>query len=419
MKKIYALLFTCLFVLAAKTYAAGDTARVLFIGNSFTYVNDLPEVLKGLATASGDVLIKDQNTPAGWTFEQHSTDPATIALIQQGNWDYVVLQEQSQRPAFGDGQVAQEVFPYAKILDSLVHKYNSCAKTIFYMTWGRKNGDASNCAVLPPICTYYGMDSMLRLRYTMMADDNNALLCPAGWVWNRIRLQYPGINLYDVDEIHPSPQGTFIAACSFYSMIFHKNPASNSYNFSLSSTEATQIKQQAKLHCYDSLTYWQRFASLTHASFTKAVNGHGVNFTNASQNALSYLWLFGDGGQSTSASPSHTYTNLGLYTVKLVAKRCNETDTVTQQVNIIGNAGVAALYSNDDVNIYPNPATESMTIQAPFKIETLAINDMMGRKIIEYKDAKGLTQINDLGTLNAGVYILCINGQYYRQFIKK
>ena len=63
--------------------------------------------------------------------------------IRSGSWDFVVLQEQSQLPSFPIEQVTAEVFPYARYLDSVIKAHNSCAQTIFYMTWGRKNGDFS------------------------------------------------------------------------------------------------------------------------------------------------------------------------------------------------------------------------------------------------------------------------------------
>ena len=56
--------------------------------------------------------------------------------IADGGWDYVVLQEQSTAPAMPTGQVAREVYPAARTLDSLVHAASPDARVIFYMTWG-------------------------------------------------------------------------------------------------------------------------------------------------------------------------------------------------------------------------------------------------------------------------------------------
>jgi hypothetical protein len=157
------------------------TLRVLFIGNSYTAVNNLPSQIAQLADGTHDTLIYDMSAPGGYTFQQHTTNTTTLSKIQQGNWDYVVLQEQSQLPSFPDAQVASDVYPYAHALDSIIHENNPCAKTIFYVTWGRKNGDASNCAFFPPVCTYDGMDSLLQLRYSKWLSSTAVLLHQ--WLW--------------------------------------------------------------------------------------------------------------------------------------------------------------------------------------------------------------------------------------------
>ena len=54
--------------------------------------------------------------------------------IKQGSWDFVIIQEQSQKPSFPDAQVASDVFPYAQQLNDTIEKYNPCGETAFFMT---------------------------------------------------------------------------------------------------------------------------------------------------------------------------------------------------------------------------------------------------------------------------------------------
>ena len=110
-------------------------------------------MVKDVAISAGDSLIIDANMPGGQTLQQHTTNSTTISKIQAGGWDFVVLQEQSQIPSFPEGQVATMMYPYARYLDSVINANNTCAETIFYMTWGRKNGDAQNCPNFPPLST--------------------------------------------------------------------------------------------------------------------------------------------------------------------------------------------------------------------------------------------------------------------------
>ncbi|NTW34059.1 MAG: hypothetical protein HGB12_15825 [Bacteroidetes bacterium] len=221
--------------------------KVLFLGNSYTYVNNLPQMVADVATSMGDTLIFDSNTPGGCTLEQHFADNTSRNKIMAKGWDYVILQEQSQLPAMED---YSQFFNGSHELCNLINQYNPCARTMFYMTWGRQNGDAPSW---PPVSTYEGMDSLLHLRYMEIALYNNAGVSPVGAVWRYVRQHYPGIVLYQSDGSHPSVAGTYVAACCFYTALFHKNPALITYNYTLSPTEAADIRNAAKIIVYDSL----------------------------------------------------------------------------------------------------------------------------------------------------------------------
>jgi hypothetical protein len=72
--------------------------NVLFLGNSYTYFNDLPAMVRNLASAAGLSATTTSNTPGGQTLQGHTS--TSIGTINSGNWDVVVLQEQSQKPSF-------------------------------------------------------------------------------------------------------------------------------------------------------------------------------------------------------------------------------------------------------------------------------------------------------------------------------
>jgi len=139
--------FIILSLLISSSVAA-QAKRALFLGNSYTTYNSLANLTVDVSASAGFELEVASNTPGGATLEGHSTNTNSLGLIQQGNWDFVVLQEQSQRPSFPYTQVQEDVFPYATTLNDLILASNECAETVFYMTWGRENGDDSNCAKL-------------------------------------------------------------------------------------------------------------------------------------------------------------------------------------------------------------------------------------------------------------------------------
>jgi PKD repeat protein len=404
---------------------AGDTTRVLFIGNSYTYMNDLPLMLKNVAASTGDVVIYDGNLIGGFSLQDHSTQLGTLTKIAAGGWDYVVLQEQSQRPSFSDNQVLHSVYPYAKHLDSLIRLHNPCAETVFYNTWGRKNGDAQNCPLWPPVCTYIGMDSLLRLRYGIMAADNNAIVSPVGPVWRRIRGTAPLIDLYDPDESHPSVAGTYAAACAFYAVILRKNPTAVTYNSTLSATNASIIRTAAKAVAFDSLTHWRVGTYDPDAAFTRTVNGATVTFTNASQRATSYLWMFGNGQTSSAVSPSHVYSASGTYNVKLIASRCGRHDTASQLVTVTGQANISTFPKEQSFTAYRDGfGTVHLLTDGPLsKGTTISIFSLDGRLATQHLINSDLVGEVQIPLAHSGqLYVLSVahpkSGVYWRQLLR-
>ena len=129
MKTLNPLLIAALTFFISSSFA--QTKNVLFLGNSYTGVNNLPLLTYNLALSLGDTINYDSNTPGGYTYEGHSTNATSLAKIAQGNWDFVVLQEQSQKPSFPPSQVATEVYPYAQVLVDSIKSANACTEPFF------------------------------------------------------------------------------------------------------------------------------------------------------------------------------------------------------------------------------------------------------------------------------------------------
>lgn len=406
MKYLMAFFITTIGCLTS-TYGQNITKKALFIGNSYTGVNNLPQMIADVATSTGCSLIFDSNTPGGYTLQRHSTNATSLAKIALGDWDYVVLQEQSQYPSFPISQVEMEVFPYARFLDSVVNAENPCAETVFYMTWGRKNGDASNCASWPPVCTYSGMDSLLNLRYKMMADSNNAIVSPVGAVWKYIRQNFPSINLYQPDGSHPSVAGTYAAACCFFTVFFRKDPTEIAFNSTLSVIDATNIRNATKVVVYDSLLSWHVGEYDPSANFTYSISGNNeVTFTNNSLNATDFTWYFGDGTTSTSNNPTHAYQTIGEYTVQLIAGACGISDTIYQTINIAATNGTNAMRRTNNIDIYPNPVVTTLKLQEDIS-ETIVykIVSVTGEEVLSGAVNIFDRQI-DVSLLSGGIYFL-------------
>jgi hypothetical protein len=401
--KLLLVIFFCLPLIALSQI----TKNALFIGNSYTAYNNLPQMVGQCATSTGDQLIFNSNTPGGATFQGHTTNATTLEKIQLGDWDFVVLQEQSQRPAFPDAQVAQDVFPFAAQLDALIKTHNPCAETIFYMTWGRKNGDSQNCPVWPPICTYEGMDSLLHLRYMQMAEQNQAMVSPVGAIWRFLRENHAAIELYNPDESHPSYAGSYAAACSFYTVIFRKDPTLITWNGSLSAQDASTIRNAAKTIVFDSLSNWYVGTRDPIAAFEyNNVNTVTVDFVNQSENFESSSWSINGQEVSTETNFQHTFPVTGLYQVSLTVSRCDYSSTITQDV-VVGGLSINA-HENKKIKFYPNPVSDFLHIENP-PLGKVVVLDALGRVVLEENvDFTSNYQI-DLSKLNSGLYYLIID----------
>lgn len=377
----YKITLFCL-LLGKFAVAQSNSKNVLFLGNSYTSVNNLPQMFKDAALSVNDTVVFDVNAPGGYTFQGHSTNATSLAKIMVGGWDFVVLQEQSQMPSFPDQQVATEVFPFARKLDSIVALNNSCAETVFYMTWGRKNGDASNCASWPPVCTYNGMDSLLNLRYQTMAQQNNAIVSPVGEVWKYVRANHPEIELYQTDESHPSVAGTYLAACTFYATIFRKDPTLISFYSTLSTVDAIKIQNAVKLKVYDSLMNWNVGLYDLNADFNfLQVSNNEFSFTNTSSSPNTLFWDFGDGNTSIETNPNHQYIQPGTYEVVLTITNCGKTDSIIKSIAV--NAVNLSENQNDIWKVYPNPVNQILQLENnESKATKFVIYNALGEKVL-------------------------------------
>ena len=332
--------------------------EVLFIGNSYTYYNNLPDLVNEIALSFGDTLMHESSTPGGSNFNAHSTNAQTLNKINQKQWDYVVLQAQSQELSFSHFQVANDSYPYAEILVDSIFANSSCTEPLFFMTWGRKYGDQSNCQFYPPVCTYLGMQQRLRENYLDMSFLHNASCSPVGMAWKKFIEIDSTLNLYSSDNSHPSIYGSYLAACTFYSSIFKKSAVGSTYwPNAIDSASAYILQQIGSSTVLDSLGVWNVF----NADFGFQQYNDSISFTNLSSNYESVFWDFGDGITSTDENPTHKFTLNGSYTVILTA---------------ITNT--ACIQDTLTISITVNINTVIDELKAPNQL--LYVTDLLGRK---------------------------------------
>jgi hypothetical protein len=408
MSKLSHISFVCILFAFTINAQPNKKIKALFLGNSYTYYNNLPQLVSDLATANGDTLVFDSNTPGGQTLQGHFNSSVSLAKINAQTWDYVILQAQSQEPSLAPSTVLIQTLPYALKLDSTIKNNNSCTSTIFYETWGRKFGDGSNCANYPPVCTYIGMQNRLKSSYKLFADTTNGLMSPVGEAFRKSVALNPNLELYDPDQSHPSLEGSYLSACVFYQMLFHKSVLNNTFLAGVSNINAAFLQQIAESTVNDSLNVWNLGINAPYAPFQSAfVSALNYQFTGASL-TLTNKWYFGDGTFSNSNNPTHLYTNVQAYTVSHVVTNACEKDSVVMVINASINNNIHSLNENKNISIYPNPANTEIAIQA----EGVAINEITFTIMDAFgkiqMTGKNTTQINIAG-LPRGLYLIRLN----------
>ncbi|HEX2618290.1 MAG TPA: DUF4886 domain-containing protein, partial [Flavobacteriales bacterium] len=310
--------------------AIAQHTSVLFIGNSYTYVNDLPNTFRQLALSLGDTVDVSSSAPGGYTFEAHWEYAPTQTAIASRPWDVVVLQEQSQIPSFPDGMSLSSSFNSARLLVERIKQNRECTLPVFYMTWGRENGDDQNCDFWPPVCTYDGMQQLLRERYLAMATANHARTSPVGVAWKQVRDTAPQIDLYADDGSHPSVEGTYLAACVFYSTLFHGSSVGATFLGGVAPATAATLQQVASAIVLDSAATWALNGSpglSAELFWLETVPPNTYIFHPPGQGQ--HLWQCSDGQTSTAYEPSFQFTPGDYVMTHIYTDLCGITDTAS------------------------------------------------------------------------------------------
>ncbi len=384
--------------------------KVLFIGNSHTSSYDLPTVFNDFASAGGKHVVVSSALMGGSTLQDHFNSPTTISKIYSDDWDYVILQEQSQIPSWEDDRETM-MYPYAYKLDSIIHDNNSCTQTVFFMTWAHKPGDLE-ILYNGGSDTFEDMQQRLYDGYMEIADSLEAIVAPVGWVWKEVIQTDNTIELYRTDEYHPVFKGTYLAACTFYSTIFRED-ATIPYYDTLDVEIAQFLQTKASSIVMDDLELWNIgiFDPTPLSGYYYDIQGTEYLFTDTSIDATSYLWDFGDGTTSTLQNPTHTFSENGIHQIRQIAYNDCGSDTSYQNIDVITSIDI----ESNIFRIFPNPSTGLFTIEGN-DIQNIEIIDMTGKiicKQIAKSEAKNqtLTQQShfvDLSNKPKGIYFLKI-----------
>lgn len=248
-------------ILLLKTGFSQEEIKVLFLGNSYTYVNDLPRMIEEIAYNEGKTFYHESVAPGGCTLFQHLENQNSLSKIRKGNWDYVILQEQSQLPVI-DYYRHNTLKPSYKALYDSIMLYNPSAKVVGYMTWGRRYGgqqcvnfgDGLYCSA--DFVDFNHMQDTLTAAYCENAYATNSYVAPVGEAWKTALLTNPELVLHSPDNSHPSYDGSYLAACVFYSVFWNESPVGVFHNEQIDNTKAELLQNIANNVVFNNLEKW-------------------------------------------------------------------------------------------------------------------------------------------------------------------
>ena len=238
---------TCLLILLPALMSPAATARpleVLFIGNSYVYVNDLPQVFRQVAAGAGqEAPHVAMHAPGGQTLSGHCRDAGLLKKLQ-ARFDVVIFQEQSQMPALAETNpaVRRQFLEACRWLTDYIHQRQPATRIILLQTWARH----ASAWRLDPSTAEMGADpgqmqARLSRWYAEAGRQARVQVAPVGDVWLANYHSPHPVMLHVEDGSHPAPAGTYLTALVLESVIY-QIPAVTRYAGSLDPGTALRLQ---------------------------------------------------------------------------------------------------------------------------------------------------------------------------------
>lgn len=196
-KRIILFFFSCF--ICSLAFTQPKQSRVLFVGNSLTYSNDLPTMVAELAAADSIKLIHKSFAFPDYSLEDHWNEGRVEEEIENGHYDFVIMQQGPS--ALDESRIL--LIEYVKKFSAVCKKAN--AKPVVFMVWPSKT-------------RLFDLDRVIK-NYTDAAKQTGSIICPAGLAWKNSLKNKPELELYSPDGFHPSLAGSHLSALTIYRAI--------------------------------------------------------------------------------------------------------------------------------------------------------------------------------------------------------
>lgn len=188
-----------------ETKGSSDELRVLFIGNSLTYTNDLPAIVEALASATKQKRFAHKSVVfPNFSLEDHWNKGDALKAIKKGRWNIVVMQQGPSALSEGRGVLIE----YSRLFAEEIRRRG--AKPALYMVW-------------PSAARSFDFKGVSE-SYRQAAKEVSGLVFPVGEAWLSVWRVDPQLRLYSSDGFHPSESGSYLAALVIYERLYSRSP---------------------------------------------------------------------------------------------------------------------------------------------------------------------------------------------------
>jgi hypothetical protein len=304
------------FLFSASAFASKNArvkpTRILFIGNSYTHMNDMPSIFEKMALAAGKKVKVEKNTRSGASFRIHSEREDMYEAIKSEQWDYVILQGYSREFSHIPGYMDTATVPFVQRITDSIYANNPCTNVLLYMTWGYEDGYKER----EEVDNYEKMADSIERGYQYVGNMFQVPVVPVGMVWKQVKSS-SSIDLYAEDRAHPSIDGSYLIASTFFNAIFDESNE-KIFTSTVKTENAEVIKKEAASFVQENRHRYK--LDVNRFDLKPSITSAGeymLKVTSTFSNASSVVWSFGDGSNLNESSGIHKYKRHGKYVVRI------------------------------------------------------------------------------------------------------
>ena len=357
-------------------------------GNSYVSTQGLETILHNMFNVTGESNNSEALTAGGMRFIEHwpkvnTSGDSWNTTLRDANidWDYVVLQDQSQTPGY-DRTSPTWIASKNGAVNMAEAIEDEGSEAMLMMTWGRRIGDPTN----PTIYSNFTMmqdrleSGYIDYRDNMSTPTRDVWIAPVGLAYKHIHdnINLTGIDpimsgntffdLYTADGSHPSLSGSYLAACVLYASMIGESPVGSNDTVALSASLKLELQQAAAATVFN---------ETSHISYPwQETSGASISPTSQSSRTIPAGWnvIFDDVELTDVPAASHQQVNLevsvpsdatpGFYGFNLysASTKGNVSSYSTMVIEVVAENNIDAVFLDQDADFIPGQTTDT-TVQ--------------------------------------------------------